>query len=65
MLCDVSGMREATIHKTASNEDVSTVPDKTVPIRHYCMGCFEKTFQKTEQVEEPEEEQQTPNTPAF
>lgn len=67
MLCDICGMREATIHRTASNIDVSTVPDKTMPIRHYCTGCFEKTFSRVEQPEESEQEQerQTPNTPVF
>jgi hypothetical protein len=66
MLCDVCGVREATIHKTAANADVSTVPGKTMPIRHYCTGCFEKAFNKSEAVEsEQEQERQTPNTPVF
>ena len=65
MLCDICGVREATIHKTASNVDVSTVPDKTMPVRHYCTGCFEKTHTKVEPLEEFEQEPRTPNTPVF
>jgi hypothetical protein len=65
MLCDVCGVREATIHKTASNEEVSTVDRKTVPVRHYCTACFEKTRTKSESPEGFEQEPQTPNTPDF
>jgi hypothetical protein len=67
MLCDICRAREATIHKTASNVDVSTVGEKTAPVRHYCTACFEKTFSRVEQPEESEQEQerQTPNTPVF
>src|SRR5689334_14967240 len=67
MLCDVCGVREATIHKTATNSNVSTVESKIMPVRHYCTGCFEKTFSRVEQPEESEQEpeRQTPNTPAF
>ena len=62
MLCDICGVREATIHKTAPNVNVSTVPDKTMPIRHYCTRCFEKAFNKSE-YEESEQERETPHTP--
>jgi hypothetical protein len=67
MLCDICRAREATIHKTASNLNVSTVGNKTAPIRHYCTACFEKAFEKLEQPEESEEEWEpkTPNTPVF
>ena len=67
MLCDACGVREATIHKTATNANVSTVKGKAVRIRHYCTCCFEKTFKKVEQPEEFEQEpeRKTPNTPVF
>ena len=65
MLCDICRAREATIHKTASNLDVSAVGSQTAPIRHYCTACFEKTFSRPEQPEEFEQEPQTPNTPVF
>jgi hypothetical protein len=62
MLCDICGVREATIHKTAPNLGVSTVGGKTAPVHHYCMACFEKTFHKGEP-KESEQEHETPNTP--
>jgi hypothetical protein len=60
MLCDICGSREATFHKTAPNADVSTVSGKPMSMRHYCTTCFEKTFQKVEQSEEPDQERETP-----
>jgi hypothetical protein len=65
MLCDICGVREATLHKTASNLNVSPVESKTAPIRHYCIVCFEKTFSRPKPPEEFEEEPSTPNTPVF
>jgi hypothetical protein len=65
MLCEICGVREATIHKTAPNLNISTVAGKPASICHYCTGCFETMFRKSGKAEEPENEEKTPVTPTF
>lgn len=66
MLCDTCGVRVATIHKTATNADVSTVNGKAVHIRHYCTTCFERmSSKKVEPTEDFGQEPKTPITPVF
>lgn len=60
MLCDFCGAREATIHRTAINLDVSAA-GKTTQTYHYCTPCFEKTFQNAVQPEESKDEAETPH----
>ena len=63
MLCDVCGVREATIHKTVTHSNVPAVSGKTMPVRHYCTRCFEKASPRIKPTPGLEQERDTPHHP--